>query len=623
MQVNPQSDRNPISKNNDINRNPQSQENRSRKKYIIILIILLLLIIVIIIIIILYFMFVKKKREEEEFPDECIIGPEEKCKSCNPNKEFQNQCLECNNGFYLPNDGAKANCSSCNIIENCIECSDYSKDIIQCSKCKEGFYLDNNKCIEEKCVIGNDEKCASCKTETGKEKECATCNEGYFAPENTNPSICTKCSINNCKVCNSLLNKEICYECKEGFEPIKVSYDGIISISSCHCPDNLRLYNGQCVEYENEVEIIHYAYYTTFPLLLLNDIGLNIEDNQLEVYVNDSKIDVGKDNYKFVYQFPETGIHKINIKIKKKLTSLFYAFADGGGYFKSLKILPNFDSSQVTTMEMFLRNIVFDYCDLKYLDTSNVKSFKQFLIYSNKLTSLDLSNFDTSKATNMAEMFQEVTSMESLDLSSFDTSNVQDCRNMFSYFSKKCTIKISNKFTKCREQIRFDNTIINIDELSCNNINNCKSCIGSHETLICNECNLGFELKNGKCVEPKCILGENEKCAKCQDILGKENECLECNEGYYMPSNSLDRSKCTMCNIDGCKTCDPDSGFCNQCKIFYEPIINSGNIIQCQLTCDLGNEDKCLTCNLNEEKKNECGSCNIGYRLMKNGSCKI
>ena len=530
MQVNPQSDRNPISKNNDINKNPQSQKNRSRKKYIIILILLLFLIIVIIII--LYFMFVKKKREEEEFPDECIIGPEEKCKSCNPNKEFQNQCLECNNGFYLPNDGAKAICSSCNIIENCIECSDYSKDIIQCSKCKEGFYLDNNKCIE-KCVIGNDEKCASCKTETGKEKECATCNEGYFVPENTNPSICTKCSINNCKLCNSLLNKEICYECKEGFEPIKVSYDGIISISSCQCPDNLRLYNGQCVEYENEIEIIHYAYYTTFPLLLLNDIGLNIEDNQLEVYVNDSKIDVGKDNYKFVYQFPETGIHKINIKIKKKLTSLFYAFADGGGYFKSLKILPNFDSSQVTTMEMFLRNIVFDYCDLKYLDTSNVKSFKQFLIYSNKLTSLDLSNFDTSKATNMAEMFQEVTSMESLDLSSFDTSNVQDCRNMFSYFSKNCTIKISNKFTKCREQIRFDNTIINIDELSCNNINNCKSCIGSHETLICNECNLGFELNNGKCIEPKCILGENEKCAKCQDISGKENECLECNEGYY------------------------------------------------------------------------------------------
>ena len=168
----------------------------------------------------------------------------------------------------------------------------------------------------------------------------------------------------------------------------------------------------------------------------------------------------------------------------------------------------------------------------------------------------------------MAEMFLEVTSMESLDLSSFDASNVQDCRNMFSYFSKNCTIKISNKFTKCREQIRFDNTIINIDELSCNNINNCKSCIGSHETLICNECYLGFELKNGKCVEPKCILGENEKCEKCQDISGKENECLECNEGYYMPSNSLDRSKCTMCNIDGCKRVNLILGFVINVKYF-------------------------------------------------------
>ena len=104
---------------------------------------------------------------------------------------------------------------------------------------------------------------------------------------------------------------------------------------------------------------------------------------------------------------------------------------------------------------------------------------------------------------------------------------------MFHDFSRNCTIKISNRFSKFKEQIRFDNQIINIDELSCNYFENCKQWNGSQETLYCKKCKIGYEIKNGKCFEPKCILGENEKCSKCQTIIGIENECLECNEGYY------------------------------------------------------------------------------------------
>ena len=561
------------------------------------------------------------KCEKEVIIEDCEIGPNEKCKTCNSNLELKNQCFKCNEGYYLPTDGNKTICQSCNTIQNCIECSG-TKDNIQCLKCKEGFIIDNNKC-KEICSIGNDEKCSSCKTEIGKEKECATCNEGYFIPDNiNNPNTCTKCSTSNCKTCRGLLNQEKCYECKDGYKAVKVSYDGVISVRSCDCPDNLRPYNGTCVEYENGIEIWHYAYYTTFPLLLFNDIKLYLEDNQFEVYINDSLINPEKNGYMYVYQYPETGFHKINIIIKKKLTSLYFVFSNGGGYFKGLRILPNFDSSQVTTMEMFLAINSYEYCDLKYLNTSNVRSFKSFFYHTTELTSLDLSNFDTSKATNMANMFEEVYKMQMLDLSSFETSKIQNCKNMFSYFSKNCTIKISNKFTKCKEQIRYDSKVINIDELACNNIANCKSCIGSHETLKCSICNLGYELKNGQCIEPTCTLGQNEKCTKCQTFSGKENECLECNEGYYMPSNSLDKTKCVMCNIDGCKTCDPVSGSCIQCKTFYEPTIISDKIIQCQLTCDIGNENKCLTCKVEEGKKNECGSCNNGYKLMENGTCK-
>ena len=567
------------------------------------------------------YMLNENKCEKEEIIEDCTIGENEKCKTCNSDPNLKNECLECNEGYYLPSDGNKKTCQSCATIQNCIECSG-TKDSIQCLKCEERYSLIDNKCINNYCNIGNEEKCASCKTEIGKTKECATCNEGYFIPDDTNPYICTQCSTLNCKTCSGPLNQEKCYECKEGFNPIKVSYNDVISVRSCECPSDLRLFNGKCVEYENGVEIIHYAYYTTFPLLILNDNHLNLKENQLEVYINDSIIEVQKNSQQFAYQYPEIGIHKINIILKKKLTSLEFVFCNGGGYFKSFKILPNFDSSQVTNMNYFLDNTAFTYCDLKYLNTSKVYSFKYFLYHSTELTSLDLSNFDTSKATNMASMFEDVYKMQLLDLSSFDTSNVKDCKTMFAYFSKNCTIKISNKFTKCREQIRYDNTIINIDELSCNNFDNCKSCIGSHETLECNECILGYELKNGQCIQPKCNLGENEKCLKCQTISGKENECLECNEGYYIPINSLDKKKCVKCNIDGCKTCDSDSGACSECKTFYEPIMNSGSIIQCQLTCDIGDENKCLTCKTEEGEKNKCGSCNYGYKLVKNGTCQ-
>ena len=46
-------------------------------------------------------------------------------------------------------------------------------------------------------------------------------------------------------------------------------------------------------------------------------------------------------------------------------------------------------------------------------------------------------------------------------------------------------------------------------------------------------------------------------------------------------------------------------------------------IIECQLTYEIGNEDKSLTCKLEDGKKNEFRSCYIGYRLMKNRVCKI
>ena len=207
-----------------------------------------------------------------------------------------------------------------------------------------------------------------------------------------------------------------------------------------------------------------------------------------------------------------------------------------------------------------------------------------------------------------------------IDFSTIDTSKVTNCLGIFHILYDTYTIKISNKFTKCKEFIPINNKVINIDELTCNTFDNCKKCYGSVETLHCIQCNIGYQLINNKCIKPNCILGENEKCYICNNSTNNKNECLICNDGYYLPLNSKNKTKCTKCPINYCKKCN-NEGICQECKKEYEPTIKDGEIISCISKCPLGDNDKCLTCDL-EKGTQKCSSCNIGYKLMKNGSCK-
>ena len=48
----------------------------------------------------------------------------------------------------------------------------------------------------------------------------------------------------------------------------------------------------------------------------------------------------------------------------------------------------------------------------------------------------------------------------------------------------------------------------------------------------------------------------------------------------------------------------------------------TGKIINCNELCELGKNNKCLTCNEKIGYESQCGSCNEGYKLV-NGKCKI
>ena len=540
----------------------------------------------------------------------CVIGENEKCKTCN--KLIKNECQTCNEGFYLPSDGNKKICEKCK-INNCEECSGTIKNPI-CLKCKIGFELYNNNCEEQKCIIGNNEKCTSCSKEKGKEEECGECNDGYFIPTNSNlKTQCSKCSLKNCKKCSGKLNNDTCLECNNNYITTK-NQDGLIEY--CSLPPDKEYNNWMEIEYN----VTNYLKKTQ----LMNTLYTKINLNEIDIYENENLIYLSKDptawDKPIFHKFDKNGLHKVKINIKKTLKSMAWMFTNLGNI-KSIKFLPGFDSSQVTSIDEIFACGGVQYLDLNYLNTSNFLILNYAFEYSSSLVHLNLSSFNTLKAREMTAMFYGMKKIKELDLSSFDTSNIIDCVALFHEFPINCTIIISNKFTKCREQIPYENkNIINIDELLCKKFYKCNECSGSKENLYCIKCDLGYELKNNICVKSECDLGENNKCLSCQTQLGKEKECLDCNDGYYLTNSKT----CEKCPIDGCKICQSSSNDCNECKLFYEPEldITTNKIINCKLICDIGQEDKCATCNLEQGKISQCSSCNPGYRLMKNGKCK-
>ena len=555
--------------------------------------------------------------EKYKIISKCIIGDNELCKNCDANTI--NECGECNEGYYLPsNSYNKTICDNCNKIEGCLECSGKKENPV-CSKCLNGLKLEDNICIEESCILGEKEKCKTCKNEIGKKKECETCNDGYYLWGDGNYE-CLKCSVKNCKKCSRNLTDEICEECNENFILNKDN--------SCICPsDHILDENGKCRQYGNWIE----AEYnitdnkSVFDFFLLdqgNPPYINLDE--IDMYINDTKIPILLYNYRIYHNFTKLGEYKIKIHIKKTLYSMSYMFMNIDTL-KKITFLEGFDASKVRDMSYMFCGCTADTIDMTNLKTDSLTELKKFLWGASHLEIFKISNsFNTSKVKYMQEMFYANRGLKELDLSNIDTSNIVNCRFMFKEIPIYTVIKISNKFTKCREFIPYENTIINVDDIACKSINHCERCIGSMETLSCSKCQLGYVLKDNICVQPKCIIGNENNCKECQNITEKENECLSCNEGYYLSTNSLTKTKCDKCPTEGCKTCNANTGNCLECKKNYKPIFekNDEKIISCEIMCDIGDENKCAVCNEEKGKENQCSICNKGYRLMKDGTCK-
>ena len=123
------------------------------------------------------------------------------------------QCKQCKEGYYLPNNTDKTYCYYCPY--SCQSCEGSSYDPI-CTACREGYILSGGKCLNN-CTIGNNYLCKSCKNEPGKIDQCLECNEGYYLPENDYQQQCSKCPY-NCEKCSGKYSYNAdCTQCSNGY----------------------------------------------------------------------------------------------------------------------------------------------------------------------------------------------------------------------------------------------------------------------------------------------------------------------------------------------------------------------------------------------------------------------
>ena len=158
-------------------------------------------------------------------------------------------------------------------------------------------------------------------------------------------------------------------------------------------------------------------------------------------------------------------------------------------------------------------------------------------------------------------------------------------------------------------------------------LSNCKECQGEINDNVCVSCldntipvygdnNSIISCKKAKSGQGKCQIGTEEKCLTCDY---SKAECASCNSGYYLPEDETTNIKCQKCSIKNCEKCsgNKSSDICISCEDYALPIYENEKIQKCII--QIGDGPKCLTSDTN---KNECLSCNLGYKYDK-GKCLL
>lgn len=501
----------------------------------------------------------------------CDIGEGELCKECNDIIGYTKSCKSCNKGYYLPTIiNYYLYCEKC--TEGCNDCYlDGDLNLIICSSCDEGYKLFDGKCIKD-CIRGEKEKCLDCKTESGENNQCLNCNEGYYFDISYSLTECKKIEIDNCTNVDIESNFLKCTNCSLGF----MLYNNTC-IKSCDIGENEKcLTCNPNYEQREFCESCNSGFYLNSEIDPTKCQICEINNNHCQ----DCQLISGnltciscKEGYTLINK---TCFKSCDINCEN-------CYYDGINEGECLECKESYFLKENYTL------IGQHYENKKYCSKcpEGCSKCKDFFIGSDKIS-----------------------------------LNCTTCINGYklknSICEKQCDVGENNLCLTCNNNIKNFCETCNLGYYLDNNTGSCNSCevdncVKCERKSECHLCIEQYVPLNGICFKT-CQTGENEKCHSCNNTLFEITEnCLDCNEGFYLPIDSEDRTKCKSCGI-GCLNCygKVNESICYKCK---EGFLLYNN--ECTQNCLLGSGELCLTCDSGENGL-YCGSCNEGYYLPIN-----
>ena len=211
------------------------------------------------------------------------------------------------------------------------------------------------------------------------------------------------------------------------------------------------------------------------------------------------------------------------------------------------------------------------------------------------------------------------------DFTLFNGKCIKNCNRGSDELCSKCNTNpgLNSRCSECNSKYYLPeySTDINYNLICKRCPNFCTECYGDYNNPVCTRCEYNYVLRQGECRKGCYFLIGN--CLACDD-LGEYRMCTKCEEGYYFPSNPVDKTyaNCVKCSMPGCIKCEGETEFsdkCLQCESKLKPLMNNYIIQSCYQTCEIGLNNKCKSCS---EEIGKCGTCNDGYQLIK-GICYL
>ena len=265
--------------------------------------------------------------------------------------------------------------------------------------------------------------------------------------------ICPKCGS------NIIVNTEKIDEIVNSMNNIKETIIGINKISEKI--KNL-IKDNTFTNYQQNKNVIRGLIYINTTDINKDIVLFNTDaNNDIDVFINNQKINVIKDAEKWKYKFSKEGNYILEIIFNNNITNMIGFFEESTNII-SLDLF-NFNTSNVTDM-----SFMFNECH----KLKEIKGIDKFYMFNNcnKLKEIKgIGKFNTNKVTDMNTMFQNCYELEHLDLSNFNTSNVTDMSWMFFNCNKLKYLNLLNFSINCDTQNMFKNINKNNCQFKTNN----------------------------------------------------------------------------------------------------------------------------------------------------------